>query len=559
MRILLSHEGQDKSFDTAKQRVVIGRAKAGLDLDLDLSHDKTVSRPHAVITSEGSRYWIEDLNSTRGTLLNGEEVKGMGRRRIKPGDTLQIGDTTLRVEADADSDAGSEVARPSQAVGGGDITQVMDAEATIFPGKEQPSEDMGRRLALLYDLPLQLSAEARLDTVLQTIVERLVAAIPRSARGALLVKNQGTGQLLLKAHVPPGEPAVSLSLANQAMETRQGFVWRRGHDADVTITLGGRQVESGMYAPLLWKNDALGVLCTVNYESRDAFGADDLRLMLALAQYAAMAVVQRVMEEELRSNANLMTRLLTNFSPKVRERLLASARTGRMRLGGQKSEVTILIADIRDFTRLSANMDSEDVVDMLNDYFSPLVDVVFRFDGTVDKFIGDAMLVIFGSPEADPKQHEKAVRASLAMQDAIQVVSRARSSRNQVTCDMGIGIHCGEVLHGFIGSNERMEFTVIGDAVNRANRYCAAAGPGDILISPDLHQWVWRSVISEPVTIEIKHEGQWPALKLKAVKNPAPPREATSPVPSAATSPPTAPPTSPGTSPPTSPGTSPGR
>jgi len=189
-----------------------------------------------------------------------------------------------------------------------------------------------------------------------------------------------------------------------------------------------------------------------------------------------------------------------------------------MRLGGQKSEVTILIADIRDFTQISASMDSEDVVDMLNDYFSPLVDVVFRFDGTVDKFIGDAMLVIFGSPEADPQQHEKAVRAALAMQDTIQTVSKARAARNQVTCDMGIGLHCGEVLHGFIGSNERMEFTVIGDAVNRANRYCSGAGPGEVLISPEVHQWVWRIVQSDPVTIAIKHEGTLPALRLKAMK-----------------------------------------
>jgi adenylate cyclase len=231
-----------------------------------------------------------------------------------------------------------------------------------------------------------------------------------------------------------------------------------------------------------------------------------------------MAVQQRVMEDELRANSHLMTRLLTNFSPKVRDRLLISARTGRMRLGGQKSEVTILIADIRDFTRLSAGMDSEDVVDMLNDYFAPLVDVVFRFDGTVDKFIGDAMLVIFGSPEADPQQHEKAVRAALAMQDAIRVVSEKRSARGQVPCDMGIGLHCGEVLHGFIGSNERMEFTVIGDAVNRATRYCEGAGPGQILMSAQVHQWVWRLVQSEPVTINVKHEGPLPALRLRGMK-----------------------------------------
>jgi len=522
MRITYSYEGKDTTFATDKRRVVIGRAKPGLTVDLDLTPDKTVSRPHAVISQDGPRFWIEDQNSSLGTLVNGEEIKGMGRRRLEPGASVQIGDTSLVLAAEAFPAASTETT--SQGMSGfGDITQTLDAEGSLFTGREGPSADMGRRLALLYDLPLQLSVEARLDTVLQTIVERLVAAIPRATKGALLVKDGATGQLLLKAHVPAGEPAVSLSLARQAMEQRQGFVWRRGTDPDVTMTLGGQQITTAMYAPMLWKQEAIGVLCAVNYETLDAFSTDDLRLMLALAQHAAMAVEQRIMQEELRANTHLMTRLLTNFSPKVRERLLSSARTGRMRLGGQKSEVTILIADIRDFTRLSAGMDSEDVVDMLNDYFAPLVDVVFRYDGTVDKFIGDAMLVVFGSPEADPQQHEKAVRAALAMQEAIREVSDKRSARGQVPCDMGIGLHSGEVLHGFIGSNERMEFTVIGDAVNRATRYCEGAGPGDIIMSAQVHQWVWRIVQSEPVTIDVKHEGLLPALRLRGMKGAAAP------------------------------------
>src|SRR5262245_27922762 len=98
MRIVRSFEGKDTVFETTKRRVTIGRARADLDVDLDLSPDKTVSRPHAAIVVDDGRFFIEDLGSSRGTLVNGEDVKGMGRRRLSPGDSIQLGDTTLVLE-----------------------------------------------------------------------------------------------------------------------------------------------------------------------------------------------------------------------------------------------------------------------------------------------------------------------------------------------------------------------------------------------------------------------------------------------------------------------------
>lgn len=523
MRIVYTQGGRAVVFERAVPAVLVGRPKPGLTVDLDLTPDSRVSRPHARIWIEAGQYWIEDLDSRYGTLVSGVEIKGRGKRRLQPGDPVRIGDTTLRVEgapAPARPDPDATVAAvelPLQETPGArgevDITARLDADQPAFPAGAGAETETARRLAWLYELPLQFGEETDLDGLLQTIVERLVAIMPSATRGALLERDR-SGRLLLKAQVPDGDPFVSRTLARRALDARQAFIWRRG--GDVTVT--SAELASGMYVPLVWKGEPLGVIAVDNCESCAAFSPDDLRLMTAVAHQAAMAIAQHRTQEELRRHTVLLERLLTNFSSRVRERLLEEARGGRLRLGGQRSEVTVLVSDIRGFTRLTAAMAPEDVGDLLNHYFSALVDVIFRYDGTVGKFVGDSILAVFGSPQPDEQHQEKAVRAAVEMQQAAGAVSAARRSLGQVTCAMGIGVHCGEVLHGFIGSNDRMEFTVIGDAVNRAARYCDGAGPGDVLVSPEVHQQVWTVVHSERTTVRTKHEGDLPAYRITGIR-----------------------------------------
>ena len=128
------------------------------------------------------------------------------------------------------------------------------------------------------------------------------------------------------------------------------------------------------------------------------FSADDLRLFIAIAHHVALAIYSQRQTRDLQAQNLLLQRLLTHFSPKVRQRLLDRAGRGRLTLGGERSEVSILFSDIRGFTKMSAGMEPDDVVDMLNHYFAALVEAIFHCEGTVDKFIGDAILAVFGSP-----------------------------------------------------------------------------------------------------------------------------------------------------------------
>jgi adenylate cyclase len=274
-----------------------------------------------------------------------------------------------------------------------------------------------------------------------------------------------------------------------------------------------------MYAPLIWQEKALGVICGGAARADTTFTEQDLHLLIVVAQYAAMAVANHQLQTMLRLESTAKANLLRQFSPKVAERLLTHK--GRLRLGGERSEVTVLNADIRGFTNLAREMDADDVVRMLNDYFAVVVPVLFAHRGTIDKYIGDAILAVFGSPESDPNHHQNAVLAAIEMQAAVARLNEVRRQQHEPCREFGIGIHCGDVVHGFVGTMDRMEFTIIGDAVNRTARYGAAAAGGDILISAEVYERVWKLADTERITIKTKHEGDFFAYRVKAIKESA--------------------------------------
>jgi adenylate cyclase len=379
------------------------------------------------------------------------------------------------------------------------------------------------REALFYDLPLQMASQPNFQSMLDCAVSSLLKFFPVASHAVMLLRDRGSNCLLLQAHVPAGEPSASMELAEHVLQQNSAVVWNPAAVAASDIgarSLIGMQTTCAMYAPLSWQNERLGVLCVDTRKAGTAFSSDDLRLFIAIAHHVALSIYSQRLTRDLQSQNQLLQRLLTHFSPKVRQRLLERAGRGRLTLGGERSEVSVLFSDIRGFTRMSATMEPDDVVDMLNAYFAALVEAIFRCEGTVDKFIGDAILAVFGSPDPDPEHHRQALHAALAMQEAVQKLNAARKERGQPTCEIGIGVHSGEVLHGFVGTPERLEFTVVGDAVNRASRFCAAAGANEIILSSEFLKHVWREVEVESREVPTKHEGTWAAFRVLKAKTP---------------------------------------
>lgn len=166
------------------------------------------------------------------------------------------------------------------------------------------------------------------------------------------------------------------------------------------------------------------------------------------------------------------------FSPGVVSRISGEADT-MSSLGGRTQEVAVMFCDIRDFTTITEKLPPSEVVKFLSQYHARMVEVIFAFGGTIDKFIGDAIMVTFGTPDPSGDDAERAVRAGQAMNAALAALNSDRESHGQADIRHGIGIHFGSVIAGNIGTEDRLEYTVIGDTVNVASRIqdvCKSAG-----------------------------------------------------------------------------------
>ena len=152
-------------------------------------------------------------------------------------------------------------------------------------------------------------------------------------------------------------------------------------------------------------------------------------------------------------------------------------------LSGERREVTVLFCDVRGFTPLSERLSPEEVVSLLNDFYTLMIETTFKYDGTLDKFMGDAVMAIFGAPIAHPDHSARAVQTALAMREGIGGLNARRAQQGKEGVAIGIGVSAGEAVAGTVGTEDRMEYTVIGDSVNLAARLESNAKPGQILIS----------------------------------------------------------------------------
>jgi adenylate cyclase len=194
--------------------------------------------------------------------------------------------------------------------------------------------------------------------------------------------------------------------------------------------------------------------------------------------FIAATLLGQKIERETRARERL-SRLL---SPNVAEQVILGQVD--VRQGGEfVPSCTVFNSDIRGFTRMSEGTPPELMIDMLNEYFERMVEVVFRFEGTLDKFMGDGLMALWGVPIHHLDDPARAVRCAQAMMQELQVLNRERARRGIFPFEIGVGIHTGPLVAGYVGSSRALSYTVIGDTANVSARLCGIAGPGQILVT----------------------------------------------------------------------------
>jgi adenylate cyclase len=239
-------------------------------------------------------------------------------------------------------------------------------------------------------------------------------------------------------------------------------------------------LRSAMCAPLLGAKRLLGVAYVDNMDKPGAFTQEELNVFALVAAQAGAAIDNAIAHRKIAQQAEQRLALERFLAPEVADMVAANP---QIRLGGVNQKVSVMFADIREFTQFSEHTEPARVVEVLNEYFTRVTDVILDNGGMIDKYIGDAVMAVFGAPISKGNDAANAVRSSIQTQRLVEEMNRDATARDWPQLRVGIGINTGIVTAGNIGSPRRLDYTVVGDAVNLASRLMASAEGGQILIS----------------------------------------------------------------------------
>lgn len=502
--------GRQWQFELTPQGMfTIGRAPDNL-IVLD---DPRASRYHAHVNpAEDGSFTIID-----GTVVNGQLRRSANKvfingepqteHSLKNGDRITIGASTLRFEQRAEERSANfhyddkPLGHTQLKISANEVmSTVLRSKTELGSVRDHVLESLQRKaniLAALYEMSKTLGSCFDLNAIFAKATDIIFRSTPADRVVALLADgassdNPDDVQLTpiatrardekLEAHAR--RLTIGRTITRKVMKERVALL---SQDAAADEQFAGvdsivsQGVRSTICAPLVAETRVHGALYADRLDPFSAFKPDDLELISAVAAQTAIAVEnarahERLAREEV-ARANY-SRFLPEY---VVTQMLDHPES--FKLGGVMQTITILFADIRGFTRISEHAPPEKIVQLLNKYFSAMTDIIFAHGGTLDKYLGDGLMALFGAPTTTPQDAANALSAAVAMQRRLIGINQELRDEGLAEIAVGIGLHTGEVTVGYIGSERRSEYTAIGDTVNTASRLESNSRGGEILVS----------------------------------------------------------------------------
>jgi adenylate cyclase len=455
--------------------------------------DPGISSVHCLITFEFKQgFVVRDLGSLNGTFVNNNKIEG--KLTLHDGDEITLGNTRCIFNSMTPGSVVQIIDEDSQTIHS-HFSPISEPKTKkpFLSEKEMPDEAVLRadyeKLRITHELQRGINFDTSVDNILDHVLNCAFELLPCD-RGIILLSNKNE---VLKPHAYKTTSqetrfVISNKLIRYLQKNKKGIVSTyaitedRPNGAESIIKKGTRHT---IAVPILDQRHMIGTIILESSTAVSSYNAKDLLLLTNIANQTSRFIKSSEMAIKIKEDAITRKRFQRLLSPNLAEMVVS----GQLKVekGGESRVATVLFADIRDFTLLSENTNATEVLKMLNDYFEIIVDIIFHHEGTVDKFIGDSMMAIFGAPVAHEDDPSRSVRAAIDIQNLLVEFNKTRADEGQFQIQTGIGINTGNLVAGYIGSSRTMSYSVIGSTVNTAFRLCSAAKPGQILISGQTH------------------------------------------------------------------------
>lgn len=468
--------GGSRIFTLEGDEIRVGKLK---DMDICLE-DATVSRQHCRLVYSRKGWEIFDSDSTNGTFVNGRRIQ---RKLLKPGDEIAIGRARMRYLVES---------TPHQYQDNSDqkISMVLPLrESFEIHEQDNLKRELGH-LAELTELGRHLIAASCLPDCFEH-VGSAIFNILKPQRLFIFFHDDIRGELDLRysrdaAGNPVETVTISRTIAMKAMEEKVAILSsdtkgdKRFEKAESVILYG---IVSAVSIPIWTKRSIYGLIYVDTTQLTELFSQRDLEVLSTIANFTGLTIESIQSQQSLDREMKLRSRLERYHSPAVVSRIMQDQESGtREIMAYRETEATVLFMDMVGFTSRAENMKPVEVGLLLNHFFTAMTEIIFSHNGTLDKYIGDGIMAVFGAPLAVEDHSRQAVGAALEMVNQLHEINRDFTPDDPI--QVRIGIHTGRLISGDFGSPKRYDYTVLGTTVNIASRLeSAVAGPNEVVVS----------------------------------------------------------------------------